>query len=66
MSFDPLKENKHILATQGRGSGGSFLLLGVTFDTGLTMAEEMHNLINAVTWEIGTINRIGKFFPARD
>ena len=66
VSFDPLKESKHILATQGRGSGGSFLLLGVTFDTGLTMAEEMHNLINALTWKIGTINRTGKFFPARD
>ena len=66
VAFDPAKESKHILATQGRGSGGAFKLLGVTFDSGLIMADEIHNLVIATSWKIAAVARTSRFFPLPD
>ena len=62
VSFDPGKESKHILGTGLRGDGGSFILLGVTFDVGLIMADEIQNLCSSVSWKAASILRARRYF----
>ena len=62
VEFDPGKESKHILATRGRGSGGSFKLLGVSFDVGLTMEGAIHDIARDASWKLTTILRTARYF----
>jgi hypothetical protein len=65
VAFDPAKESKHILGTAGRGSGGSFAMLGVSFDSGLTMSDELSNLTQSVKWKTGALLRTRRFVPSQ-
>ena len=62
VAFDAGKESKHILASQGRGSGGNFKLLGINFDVGLSMLDELHALVGSTRWKIASITRAGRYF----
>ena len=56
----------HVIATSGRGTGTTFTLLGVTFDTGLTMEQEISELVNAVSWKIAAILKPRRFFSTAE
>ena len=62
MEFDASKESKHVLATCGRGSGGPFTFLGVSFDEGLTMAGALHSLVHEASWKLASILRTSRYF----
>ena len=66
VEFDPGKESKHILATAGRGSGGSFKLLGVTFDPGLTMEGGIQDIVRSASWKLATVVRINRCFTEHE
>ena len=62
VEFDASKESKHVLATCGRGSGGPFTFLGVSFDEGLTMAGALHSLVHEASWKLASILRTSRYF----
>ena len=66
VQFDPGKESQHILATRGRGRGGSFKLLGVSFDVGLTMEGALHEIVKGASWKISSILRTSRYFGTRE
>ena len=66
VAFDPGKESFHILATNGRGEGPDFKMLGVLFDTNLSMRTEVDNLICAVRWKIAMLTRTARFFSVAE
>ena len=50
VSFDPTKESKHILSlTEPHGT--SFKVLGLTWDTALSMKEAVDELVTAANWK---------------
>ena len=66
VEFDPGKESKHILATAGRGSGGSFKLLGVTFDPGLSMEGGIQDIARSASWKLATVVRTNRYFTVHE
>ena len=65
MCFDPKKESFHVLARTG-GEGGNAELLGVNFDTGLTMADAVHDTVHQVSWKLRTLQRSRRFHTDRE
>ena len=66
VQFDPGKESQHILAIRGRGRGGSFKLLGVSFDVGLTMEGALHEIVKGASGKISSILRTSRYFGTRE
>ena len=60
VSFDAGKESKHILS-RSQLYGESFKLLGVQFDTKLTMTESVFNLAKDCRWKLKAILRTCKY-----
>ena len=54
VSFDPIKESKHILALNS-GEGSNFRLLGVSFDHALSMRAAVEELVFEAGWKIASI-----------
>ena len=66
VQFDAAKESMHILAPFSRGSNDEFKLLGLIFDSSLTMQSELHHLVGNVRWKNQTILRCQRFFGIYD
>ena len=66
VSFDPGKESQHVLATNGRGFGENFKILGVLFDDGLTMCNELQRLVAGASWRLSKILRAKHYFSTSD
>ena len=46
--------------------GGTFKLLGVTFDSDLSMAESISELVSAAGWKLRTLLRTRRFYTDAD
>ena len=66
VQFDSSKESMHVLASQGKGAGDDFQLLGIIFDSALTMENEVRQLVGQVRWKNQAILRCKKFFSRYD
>lgn len=60
VSFDPSKESFHVLH-RTRGEGGSFKLLGVTFDTALYMHDAAYEVATEAGWRLKSLLRTRRF-----
>ena len=54
VSFDPAKDSKHILASNGN-EGCNFKLLGVPFDHALSMRDAVVELVSEAGWKMASI-----------
>ena len=61
VQFEPAKESFHVLS-RADPAGESFKLLGVTFDTKLLMADEVHSLVTECSWKLTSIWRTRRLF----
>ena len=65
VSFDPSKESHHILSLSDPW-GDSFNLLGVPFDTCLSMAGAVSDIVSAAGWKLRVILRTRRFYSDAD
>ena len=65
VAFDAGKESQHVLSLSDL-LGGVFKLLGVTFDTELSMAEAVADLVAAAGWKLRTLLRTRRFYTDAD
>ena len=65
MTFEPTKDHFHIISKYAP-HGEYFPMLGVTFDTKLTMDVEVHALMNECGWRVSQILRGGRFFGGQE
>lgn len=65
VSFDASKESQHILSMTDPW-GGSFKLLGVTFDVELTMTEAVSEIVTEAGWKLRTLLRTKRFYTDAD
>ena len=65
VSFDAAKESMHVIARSRRDIpedlAENFRILGVLFDTRLTMAAAVHELVSEAKWRVKTIMRTHRF-----
>jgi len=65
VAFDAGKESQHVLSLSDP-QGGNFKLLGVPFDTGLSMACAVSEIVSAAGWKLRTILRTRRFYTDAD
>ncbi len=65
VTFDAARESQHVLSTSDP-EGNSFKLLGVPFDTGLSMANVVSELVSSAGWKLKTILRTRRFYTDAD
>ena len=65
VAFDAAKESQHVLSTSDP-EGSSFKLLGVPFDTELSMASAVSELVSSAGWKMKTILRTRRFYTDAD
>ena len=65
MSFDSGKESTHVLSTTNP-KGDSFRLLGVTYDTKLSMTSTIDELVRGITWRLRALKRGRQYYSAYD
>ena len=65
VSFDSSKESFHVLSRRN-GWGELFKLLGVTFDSALSMDPEIHSLVQKCSWKVRTLLRAKKFYTVKE
>ena len=65
VAFDAGKESQHVLSLSDP-LGGTFKLLGVTFDPELSMAESVSELVSAAGWKLRTLLRTRRFYTDAD
>ena len=65
VAFDPAKESQHILSLS-EPQGSEFKLLGVLFDTGLSMAQAVAELVSSASWKLRTLLRTRRFYNDAD
>ena len=65
VTFDAAKESQHVLSTSDP-EGSSFKLLGVPFDTELSMAHAVSELVSSAGWKLRIILRIRRFYTDAD
>ena len=63
--FDSAKESQHVVSLSDPW-GSSFKLLGVPFDTGLSMAGAVSELVSAAGWKLRVILRTRRFYSDAD
>ena len=61
VAFDPSKESQHVLSLTDP-AGGVFRLLGVPFDTELSMAAAVSEIVSAAGWKLRTLLRTRRFY----
>jgi len=65
VAFDASKESQHVLSLSDP-LGGPFKLLGVTFDTELSMTDAVSELVSAAGWKLRTLLRTRRFYTDAD
>ena len=65
VSFDSAKEGQHVVSLSDSW-GSSFKLLGVPFDTGLSMASAVSEMVSAAGWKLRVILRTRRFYTDAD
>ena len=65
MSFDPSKESKHVLHRR-RPFGEAFRILGVLWDTKLTMLLQCQEVAQRAGWKLRTLLRTRRFFTTAE
>ena len=63
--FDADKESQHVLSMTDP-EGSSFKLLGVPFDTELSMAHAVSELVSSAGWKLRTLLRTRRFYTDAD
>ena len=59
--LDPAEESMHIMSVSEPG-GDDFKLLGVTFDTELSMEEAVSDIVVQAGWKLRTLLRTRRFY----
>ena len=65
MSFDAAKESRHIMSL-GSAWGGSFKLLGITFDGQLSMSDAVEEVVSEASWKLRTLLRTKRYYTDAD
>ena len=65
VAFDATKESQHVLSTSDP-EGSAFKLLGVPFDTELSMANAVSELVSSAGWKLRTLLRTRRFYTDAD
>ena len=65
VAFDAAKESQHVLSTSDP-EGSAFKLLGVPFDTELSMANAVSELVSSAGWKLRTLLRTRRFYTDAD
>ena len=65
VAFDAEKESQHILSLS-QPEGSEFKLLGVLFDTELSMAHAVAELVSSACWKLRTLLRTRRFYNDSD
>jgi hypothetical protein len=65
VAFDAGKESQHVISVSDP-SGNSFKMLGVIFDTSLSMADAIEELVSAASWKLRTLIRTRRFYTHAD
>ena len=65
VAFDASKESQHILSLSDP-SGGEFKMLGVIFDTALSMTAAIAELVAAAGWKLRALLRTRRFYTEAD
>ena len=65
VAFDAAKESQQVLSTSDP-EGSTFKLLGVPFDTELSMANAVSELVSSAGWKLKTILRTRRFYTDAD
>ena len=65
VAFDADKESQHILSLS-QPEGSEFKLLGVLFDTELSMAHAVAELVSSACWKLRTLLRTKRFYTDAD
>ena len=65
VTFDPKKKSFHVIARAG-GAGGNTELLGITFDTALTMEVTVRDTVTEVKWKLRILRKSGRFHTDRE
>lgn len=63
--FDPNKESSHVISLT-HGDGSCFTLLGVLFDSNLSMGRMCEQLVSACKWKVACIHRCKAFHTISD
>ena len=61
VAFDAGEESQHVLSLSDP-SGCSFKLLGVPFDTMLSVADAVSELVSTAGWKLRTLLRAKRFY----
>ena len=65
VAFDAGKESQHVLSVSDP-FGDSFKMLGVSFDSSLSMADAIEELVAASSWKLRTLIRTRRFYSHAD
>jgi hypothetical protein len=65
VAFDASKESHHVLSLSDP-EGGNFKLLGVSFDTELSMASAVSEIVSAAGWKLRTLLRTRRYYTDAD
>ena len=65
VAFDASKESQHVLSLSD-SAGGDFRLLGVPFDTELSMASAVSEMVFSAGWKLRTLLRTRRFYTDAD
>jgi hypothetical protein len=65
VAFEPTKESFHIVADE-ESYGGQFKLLGICFDTNLTMGAAIDEVVNAAAWKLKMLVRTRRYYTDSD
>ena len=65
VAFDASKESQHVLSLSDP-AGGNFRLLGVPFDTELSMASAVSEIVFSAGWKMRTLLRTRRFYTDAD
>jgi hypothetical protein len=65
VAFDAGKESQHVLSLSDP-AGNSFKLLGVPFDTDLSMAGAVSEMVSAAGWKLRTLLRTRRYYTDAD
>ena len=61
VAFDPKKESVHILS-KTESFGPEFNILGAVFDSGLTMASAVNEVVTAAGWKLRTLIKTKRYY----
>ena len=65
VQFDPSKESTHVLSRRD-GDGTTFRILGVAFDSKLTMSDAARDVTLAARWRVATVLRARRYLAVEE